>query len=104
VPFEQPPQEAHVIQSLDAQRTPEKHEGQEPDNDEIEVIEVSLKSARQASREEPPEDDVLEEEPTDFGQDGDVSVDDGEYIQIRAVNTKVYISSSFCSSSRPTRD
>ncbi|KAG1735230.1 P-loop containing nucleoside triphosphate hydrolase protein [Suillus lakei] len=77
VPFKQPTQEVRVMESSDAQQTTQKGEEQNHDNDEIEVVEVSFNSAWQTSREELPQDDVLEEEPTDFGQDGcDISVDD----------------------------
>jgi hypothetical protein len=71
VPFKQPPQETRVIESSDAQQTI-NHDG-----DEIEVGVGTVSSAWQTPREELLPDDVPEEEPTDFGQGGDVSFDDG---------------------------
>ncbi|KAG0698288.1 P-loop containing nucleoside triphosphate hydrolase protein [Suillus ampliporus] len=68
VPFKQPPQEARVIESSDTQQTTQKDEGQNHDDDEIEVVDVSFKSARQTSWGELPQEDTPEEEPTDFGQ------------------------------------
>lgn len=77
VPFKQPPQETRVIESSDAQQTIQKGEEQNYDNDEIEVGAGTVNSAWQTPHEELLPDDVPEEEPTDFGQDGDFSFDDG---------------------------
>jgi hypothetical protein len=72
VPFKEPQQEVRL---LDARQTTEKHE--ENHNDDKIGFADSLESNWRPSREELPEDEVLEVEPTDFGQDSDVSVDDG---------------------------
>ncbi|KAJ8591913.1 ATP-dependent DNA helicase [Rhizopogon salebrosus TDB-379] len=72
VPFKEPQQEVRL---LDARQTTEKHEENHND-DKIGFAEDSLESNWRPSREELPEDEVLEVEPTDFGQDSDVSVDD----------------------------
>jgi len=78
VPFKQPPQEAHIMESSDAQQTTQKGEELKHGNDEVEVVEVCFGSARQALRDELLQDDVLEEEPVDFGQgSGDTFLDDG---------------------------
>ncbi|KAG1858943.1 P-loop containing nucleoside triphosphate hydrolase protein [Suillus subluteus] len=75
VPFKQPPQEARAIESSDAQQTTQKGEEQNHSNDEIEVVEVCFNSARHP-RNELLQDDVLEEEPMDFGQGSGVSLDE----------------------------
>jgi hypothetical protein len=78
VPFKQPPQEANIMESSDAQHTTRKGEELNHDNDEIEGVEVCFNSARQALLDELVQDDVLEEEPVDFGQgSGDTFLDDG---------------------------
>ncbi|KAG1818681.1 P-loop containing nucleoside triphosphate hydrolase protein [Suillus subaureus] len=90
VPFKQPPQETCAIQSSDAQQTTQEGEEQNHDNDEIEVVEVCFNSARQASRDELLQDDVLEEEPTDFGQGGgDILLDDEPQIDLPDIDIEL---------------
>ncbi|KAG1906679.1 P-loop containing nucleoside triphosphate hydrolase protein [Suillus fuscotomentosus] len=90
VPFKQPPQEARVIESLDAQQTPQKREEQNYHNDEIEVVKVCLNSAWQAPQDDLLQDDVLEEEPMDFSQGGgDVSLDDEPQIHLPEIDIEL---------------
>ncbi|KAG1881987.1 P-loop containing nucleoside triphosphate hydrolase protein [Suillus tomentosus] len=90
VPFKQPPQEARVIESLDAQQTPQKREEQNYDNDEIEVVKACFNSAWQDPRDELLQDNVLEEEPMDFSQGGgDVSLDDEPQIHLPEIDIEL---------------
>ncbi|KAG1763609.1 P-loop containing nucleoside triphosphate hydrolase protein [Suillus occidentalis] len=89
VPFKQPPQEACVIESSDAQQTIQKGEEQNHDDDEIEVSVGTVSSAWQTPREELLPDDVPEEEPTDFGQGGDVSYDDEPQMDLPEIDVEL---------------
>ncbi|KAG1780638.1 P-loop containing nucleoside triphosphate hydrolase protein [Suillus placidus] len=90
VPFKQSPQEARVIESLDAQQTTQKGEEQNHHNDEIEGVEVCFDFAWQAPRDELLQGDVLEEEPADFGQgSGDVSLDDEPQIDLPEIDIEL---------------
>ncbi|KAG2102219.1 P-loop containing nucleoside triphosphate hydrolase protein [Suillus discolor] len=90
VPFKQPPQEARVIESLDAQQTTQKREEQNYDNNEIEVVKVCFNSTWQAPRDELLQDNILEEEPMDFSQGGgDVSLDDELQIHLPEIDIEL---------------
>ncbi|KAG2109161.1 P-loop containing nucleoside triphosphate hydrolase protein [Suillus cothurnatus] len=90
VPFKQPPQEAHIMESSDAQHTTQKGEELNHDNDEIEGVEVCFNSARQALRDELVQDDFLEEEPVDFGQgSGDTFLDDEPQIDLPKIDIEL---------------
>ncbi|KAG1841899.1 P-loop containing nucleoside triphosphate hydrolase protein [Suillus subalutaceus] len=88
VPFKQPPQEARAIESSDAQQTTQKGEEQNHGNDEIEVVEVCFNSARHPG-DELLQDDVLEEEPMDFGQGSGVSLDDEPQIDLPEIDIEL---------------
>ncbi|KAG2075365.1 ATP-dependent DNA helicase [Suillus decipiens] len=91
VPFK-PPQEGRIIESSDAQKTTQRGEEENHDNEDIEVVEVCFNPTWKAPRDERLQGDILAKEPADFGEGSDnVPFDDESQIDLPDIDIELEV-------------